>query len=101
MYTNDNIIYTNNNQIFIIDVLHFTAISNFTVDSEITSIRTIDKFLAVTTKNKLYLYNSYILIDSFPIASDGYFNITDIDNNKKPNLLSSKKGFIYNYELAN
>jgi hypothetical protein len=70
------------------------------VDSEITSIRTIDKFLAVTTKNKLYLYNAYILIDSFPIASDGYFNIADIDNNGKQNLLSSKKGFIYNYKLA-
>ena len=80
---------------------HFNAISNFTLDSKITSIKKIDEFLAVTTKNKLYLYNSYSLIDSFPITSDGYFNIADIDNNKRPNLLNSKKGFIYNYELAN
>ena len=101
LYTNDNIIYTNNNQIFIIDALNFNAISNLTMDSEITSIKKVDKFLAVTTKNKLYLYNSYNLIESFPIVSDGYFNIADIDNNGKPNLLNSKKGFIYNYEIAN
>jgi len=101
LYTSDNIIYTNNNQIFIIDALNFNAISNLTMDSEITSIKKVDKFLAVTTKNKLYLYNSYNLIESFPIVSDGYFNIADIDNNGKPNLLNSKKGFIYNYEIAN
>ena len=100
LYTSDNIIYTNNNQIFIIDALNFNAISNLSIDSEITSIRKVDKFLVVTTKNKLYLYNSYSLIESFPIVSDGYFNIADIDNNGKPNLLNSKKGFIYNYELA-
>jgi hypothetical protein len=100
LYTNDNIIYTNNNQIFIIDALSFNAISKLTVDSEITSIKKVDKFLAVTTKNKLHLYDSYILIDSFPIASDGFFNIADMDNNGKPNLLNSKKEFIYNYELA-
>ena len=100
LYTNDNIIYTNNNQIFIIDALNFNSISNLTADSEITSIKKVDKFLAVTTKNKLYIYNSFILIDSFPIVSDGFFNIADIDNNGKPNLLNSKKGFIYNYELA-
>ena len=100
LYSSRNIIYTNNNQIFIIDALNFNAISNLTVDSEITSIKKVDKFLTVTTKNKLYLYKSYILIDSFPIDSDGYFNIADIDNNGKPNLLNYKKGFIYNYELA-
>jgi hypothetical protein len=70
------------------------------VDSEVTSIKKVARFLAVTTKNKLYLYNSYNLIESFPIVSDGFFNIADIDNNGKPNLLNSKKGFIYNYELA-
>ena len=56
--------------------------------------------LCVSTKNKLYIYNTYGLVDGFPIPSDGYFNMADIDNNGKINLLNTKNGFIYNYELA-
>ena len=70
------------------------------MDSEITSIKKLEGLLCVSTKNKLHIYNTYGLVDSFPILSDGYFNIADIDNNGKINLINIKNGFIYNYELA-
>ncbi|MDC3305469.1 hypothetical protein OAV36_00955 [Flavobacteriales bacterium] len=95
-----NLIYSNNSQLYIIDVLDFKSIYSFTLDSEITSIKKAGEFLGVTTKNKLYLYNTYGLVDGFPIDSDGFFNIDDIDNNNKVNLINSKNGFIYNYELG-
>ena len=96
----DNLIYSNNNQLYIIDVLEFKTIYTFTLDSEITSIKKLEGLLCVSTKNKLYIYNTYSLVDGFPIASDGYFNMADIDNNGKINLINTKNGFIYNYELA-
>jgi hypothetical protein len=96
----DNLIYSNNNQLYIIDVLEFKKIKTFTLDSEITSIKKLEGLLCVSTKNKLHIYNTYGLVDSFPILSDGYFNIADIDNNGKINLINIKNGFIYNYELA-
>lgn len=95
-----NLVYSNNSQLYIIDVLDFKSIYSFTLDSEITSIKKAGEFLGVTTKNKLYLYNTYGLVDGFPIDSDGFFNIADIDNNNKINLINSKNGFIYNYELG-
>jgi hypothetical protein len=53
-----------------------------------------------TTENELYLWNADGVAEGFPILSDGYFNIADIDNNGKINLINIKNGFIYNYELA-
>jgi hypothetical protein len=54
----------------------------------------------ITTDNELYLWNTDGVMEGFPIDSDGYFNMADIDNNGKINLLNTKNGFIYNYELA-
>ena len=97
---NENIIFTNDHQLYIIEPIQFNTISSFTLDSEINSIEKVDEFLAVTTKNKLYLYNCNSLIDGFPIDSEGYFNITDIDGNGKKNVLNTRNRFIYNYELS-
>ena len=49
----------------------------------------------------IYLIKENKIVDGFPISSGMYFNISDIDNDGKMNLVSIKKGFIYNYEINN
>ena len=58
-----------------------------------------DEYLFVCTENKLYLLKDNNIIDGFPIDSDGLFNILDINNNNKLNIVNIKNGFMYNYEL--
>ena len=92
-------IYTNNKSIFILNT-NFEIIHSFELANNITKLVTNNKGLMFTTKNELYLFNNEGVVEGFPIASDGYFNIADIDNNGKINLINTKNGFIYNYELA-
>ena len=54
----------------------------------------------MTTNNSLYLIKDNQIIEGFPIDSDGYFNISDIDNNGKINVVNIENGFVYNYELT-
>lgn len=95
-----NLIFSNGSKLNIIDALNFKSIYTFTLDSKIKLIKKAGEFVGVCTQNKLYLYNTYGLVDGFPIDSDGYFDIRDIDNNNKINLINTKNGFIYNYELS-
>ena len=97
---NKKFIYTNNNMIFILNS-NFETINSLEIKNNITSLVTNNLGLMFTTKNELYLWNTDGIAEGFPIASDGYFNIADIDNNGKMNMINSKNGFIYNYELAN
>ena len=97
---NKNLIYTNNNQLHSINVSTLESSYRLSLEEEITEVKTINKLLAVTTNQKLYIYNDYILLEGFPIDSDGNFNIADIDNNGKSNLIHARNGFIYNYEIV-
>ena len=92
-------IYTNNKSIFILNT-NFETIHSFELANKITNLVTNNKGLMFTTENELYLWNAEGVAEGFPILSDGYFNIADIDNNGKINLINIKNGFIYNYELA-
>ena len=92
-------IYTNNKSIFILNT-NFETIHSFELANKITNLVTNNKGLLFTTENELYLWNTDGVAEGFPILSDGYFNIADIDNNEKINLINIKNGFIYNYELA-
>jgi len=92
-------IYTNNNIVFILNT-NFETIHSFELANNITNLEANNKGLIFTTENELYLWNTDGVVEGFPIASDGYFNIADIDNNGKINLINTKNGFIYNYELA-
>ena len=92
-------IYTNNNIVFILDT-NFETIDSFELKSNIKKLFIKNKGLMFTTENELYLLNSDGFSEGFPIKSDGYYNIADIDNNGKINLINTKNGFIYNYELA-
>jgi len=92
-------IFTNNRKVFILNT-NFELIHSFELTNIITNLEINNKGLMFTTENELYLWNADGVIEGFPIASDGYFNIADIDNNGKINLINTKNGFIYNYELA-
>ena len=92
-------IYTNNKRVFIVNT-DFETIHSFELSNTITSLVSNSKGLMITTDNELYLWSTDGVMEGFPIDSDGYFNMADIDNNGKMNLLNTKNGFIYNYELA-
>ena len=92
-------IYTNNKRVFIVNT-DFETIHSFELSNTITNLVSNSKGLMITTDNELYLWNTDGVMEGFPIDSDGYFNMADIDNNGKINLLNTKNGFIYNYELA-
>ena len=57
------------------------------------------EYIAISTNTSLYLLKDNKVVEGFPISSDGHFNISDIDNNEKINIINIKNGFIYNYEL--
>ncbi len=74
---------------------------NINLDNQIKNIISYKEYIAVSTKTSLYFIKDNKIIEGFPIESDGYFNISDIDNNKKINIINIRNGFIYNYEIAN
>ncbi len=99
--SNSQLAYTNNNQLFIIDTKEFNNLQSFTLNSEIIALSAMtNNIYATTTKQHLYLFNSSGIIEGFPIATDGYFNMVDLNNNSKINILNVKNGFIYSYELG-
>ena len=71
------------------------------LDSEIKNINLYRNYLIVTTKNKLYIFKNHDIIKGFPVDSDGYFNISDINYNEKPDLVNVNEGVINNIELLN
>ncbi len=97
--TEKEFIYTNKRSIFIVDA-NFEEVYSFEMESNITNLLIDNKGLVITTGNKLYLWDTDKITDGFPIATDGFFNISDIDKNGKTNILNTKNGFIYNYQLA-
>ena len=92
-------IYTYNNIVFILNT-NFETIHSFELENNITNLVTNNKGIIFTSGNELYLWNTDGIAEGFPITSDGYFNIEDINNNGKINLINTKNGFIYNYELV-
>jgi len=82
---------------FIKDLETFTL----NLDSKINKIKTFGDVIAVSTSNKLLLVKDKEILEGFPIDSDGFYNISDIDNNGKLNIINIKNGLLYNYELGN
>ena len=91
-------IFTNNNKVFILNT-NFETIDSFELKSNITKLVINNNGLMLTAENELYLRNSDGFAEGFPIKSDGYYKTADIDNNGKINLINTKNGFIYNYEI--
>ena len=70
------------------------------LDAPIKTLSLLEGYLSITTENSLYLIQDDEVLDGFPIESDGLFNISDIDNNGKVNIINIKNSVIYNYELG-
>ena len=82
---------------FIKDLETFTL----NLNSKINKIKAFGDVIAVSTSNKLFLVKDKEILEGFPIDSDGFYNISDIDNNGKLNIINIKNGLLYNYELGN
>ena len=77
-----------------------SQIEEINIDAQVESITFSKGYITMTTNNSLYLIKDNQIIEGFPIDSDGYFNISDIDNNGKINVVNIENGFVYNYELT-
>ena len=88
---NNELVYINDNNI---------EETNMTLDSSIRNIAFSNGYVAITTNTSLYLIKNHKILDGFPIESDGLFNLSDINNNGKINVINIKNGLVYNYELT-
>jgi hypothetical protein len=92
-------IITNEKSVFITNEA-FEVLHSFKVEESIRQLLTINGYIVLTTTNQLYLCKNGEIIEGFPIYTDGFYNISDIDNNGKINIINIKHGSLYNYELA-
>ena len=74
--------------------------TNIDLDAPVKALFLFEGYITITTNTSLYLIKDNKIIEGFPIDSDGYFSVSDIDNDGKVNVVNIKNGFIYNYELA-
>jgi len=93
-------IITNDKSIFIINEV-FEILHSFQLEEKIQQLFTSRGHIVLATSTQLYLYKEGAVVEGFPIDTDGFFNISDIDGNGKINIINSKHGSLYNYELAN
>ena len=96
---NDGYYLTNENSVFYINDEKKEEL-NIELDASVKTLTLCLGYIAITTNTSLYLIKDNKIVEGFPILSDGYFNISDIDNNGKMNVVNIKNGIIYNYELA-
>ena len=93
---NDNYYITNNNKLLIVNQNKKEIIN---LDSKIKSIDVFEEYVTVITQENLYLIKDHEIVKGFPIISDGLYNIVDIDNNGKINIVNIKNSLVFNYEL--
>ena len=93
-------IIANGKSIFIINEV-FEILHSFQLEEKIQQLFTSRGYIVLATSTQLYLYKEVAVVEGFPIDTDGFFNISDIDGNGKINIINSKHGSLYNYELAN
>ena len=93
-------IITKNKSVFITDN-EFEILNSFYLKEKIQQLFTFSGYIVLATSTQLYLYNNRHIVEGFPIDTDGFFNISDIDGNGKINIINSKHGSLYNFELAN
>ena len=55
--------------------------------------------MLIETENNLFLYNNDKIANGFPIKISGTYNIDDVNNNNKINIINVINNSIYNYEL--
>ncbi len=95
---NEEYVLTNDQKLIITDI-NFQKTHDFELNQKITQLFTVKDYILSSTSDELYLYKNKEIIEGFPIETDGLFNFTDIENNGKMNIINSKHGTIYNYEI--
>lgn len=94
------IIYTNGmNTIYFINE-QLENIGEIKIKEKISNIKFYKNKLIIISDKKAYLWENDFLKGS-PIATDGYLNLDDIDNDGKMNIINIQKGSVYNYEISN
>ena len=71
-----------------------------TLDNPIQTLSLHEEYIAITTHTSLYLIDENKVIEGFPVDFERHFNISDIDNNGKVNVINIKNGLVYNYEIG-
>ncbi|MDC0204711.1 hypothetical protein OAJ65_02830, partial [Flavobacteriales bacterium] len=92
-------IITNDKSTFITDE-EFEILHSFHLKEKIQQLFTSNGYIVLATSTQLYLYKKGAVVEGFPINTDGFFNISDIDQNGKINIINSKHGSLYNFELS-
>ncbi|MEC9209606.1 MAG: hypothetical protein VX762_04190 [Bacteroidota bacterium] len=96
---NDGYYVANQNSISYINNAKSEKI-NISLNAPVQTLSLSAGYITIMTNTSLYLIKNNKIVEGFPIDSDGYFNISDIDNNGKTNVINTKNNFIYNYELT-
>ena len=89
----------NENSLVYIDSTQSETI-NIILDSPAETLSLSSGYITIQTSTSLYLIKDNKITEGFPINSQGYFNLSDIDNNGKMNVINIKNGIIYNYEIS-
>jgi len=97
----DGYYFSNNETLIYIDVYDDNNQKIQYLDSKIKNIINYEDFLIVLTEKMIYLFENHKIVKGFPLDSDGYFNISDINFNKKPDLTNINEGIVNNIELIN
>jgi hypothetical protein len=97
---NDGYYLANENSVSYINDTKIEEI-RFNLNAPVQTISLFSEYITITTSTSLYLIKDNKILEGFPIDSEGYFNILDIDNNGRANVVNIKNGIVYNYELSN
>jgi len=95
---NNNFIFNNGNKVYSIDD-EFNNLFTLELENNINNVSTFKDYLLIETSNNLFLYNNDKIVNGFPIKLSGAFNMDDINNNNKINIINVVNNSIYNYEL--
>ena len=98
IHKDTQLVFHNKDKLFSIND-KFDILYSISFKEEILNISNHGEYILIKTKNNIYLCKDEEIIDGFPINSDGLYNISDINNNDKVNLINVKNGSLYNYEL--
>ena len=96
--TEQEFVYTNDKKVFIVDE-EFDLLHSFEVADIIKEIFTFNGNLVVLTDIELYVWKDGEMKDGTPIVTDGFAEVSDIDNDGKLNLIISRDTFIFNFEI--
>ena len=80
---------------------NFSILNSFNLKNKIKNISMFSEYIISSTNNELYILKNNEMIEGFPMETNGYYNIDDIENNNKINIINCKENTVFNYEIEN